>query len=108
MKLPTPKEPVEIKKWMEDVHATLYNAPGINWAPAVVWAGNKLPKYLWDHWKDELKANGFTWQKFMRLMRYRTDNVLLWYGGALSWPKLVGTITEMAEGPLGKELAKKR
>lgn len=100
----TPKEPTEIKEWMKNIHKTIYNGPGVNWPPAVVWAANRLPKYLWDHWKDELKSRGYTWQLFMRVMRYRTDNVLLWYYGSISWEELADTIIELMEGPVGKNL----
>ena len=106
MKLTIPPEPKEIKVFMEKIHKTIYNTPGINWPPAVIWVGNKLPKYFWDHWKTELKSAGFTWQKFMRLMRYRTDNALAWYWSTISWKAFAETVKELIEGPAGKEILK--
>jgi hypothetical protein len=107
-KLSAPPEPADIKTWMKHVHQMMYVGPGVNWEPAVIWAGNRLPKYFWDHWKAELKQRGFTWQMFMRVMRYRTDNILLWYRGSLPWSKLVGTIVELVEGPLGNDLVDRK
>lgn len=83
-------------------------SPGINYAPMVVWYGNKIPKCFWDQWKDELKPAGFTWQKFMRLLRLRTDNFLMWYRGIITWEELIKTVRELVEGPLGKEMVKRK
>jgi hypothetical protein len=105
MKLSVPEEPKEIKSWMKSVGATHFTGSGIEWDPLIVWYGNKLPKYLWDSWKDTLKPRGFTWQKFMRLLRYRTDISVLWYKDALSWRDFVTGVRELIEGPLGTNLA---
>jgi len=90
---------------MESLRAQYLTDPQINWDSFIVWAGNKLPKYLWDTWKADLKPRGFTWQKFMRLMRYRTDISVLWYKGALPWRDFVKGVIELIEGPLGSDLA---
>lgn len=108
MKITTPPEPKEVKAWMQELKNTTFSDPTIDWDSYVVWAGNQLPKYLWSQWKDELKPLGFTWQKFLKLLRLRTDNMLLWYRGVMPWPRLVGTITELIEGPLGKELGSRK
>ena len=105
MKLQIPDEPKEIKKWMEYTASHDFISPGIEWDPLVVWYGNKLPKYFWDFWKDDLKARGFTWQKFLRLMHYRTDISVLWYKGELPWKKFAAGVIELIEGPIGTGLA---
>jgi hypothetical protein len=105
MKLPIPEEPKEIKSWMESLGASHFIGPGIEWNPLIVWYGNRLPKYLWDSWKADLKPRGFTWQKFMKLMRYRTDISVLWYKGALPWRDFVKGVIALIEGPLGTGLS---
>src|SRR3989442_3141711 len=105
MKLATPAEPKDLRNWMESLRAKQLPDPDIDWDSFIVWAGNKLPKYLWDQWKDNLKPRGFTWQKFMKLLRYRTDISVLWYKGMLPWSDFIkGTVT-LIEGPIGASLA---
>jgi hypothetical protein len=106
MTLPTPKEPKDIKAWMERVEGQVSGDPTIKWDSYAVWAGNKLPQYLWSEWKDQLKPAGYTWQKFTKILSHRTDNVLLWYRGLKSWPELVKTFDELINGPIGKGIAK--
>ncbi len=108
IKLETPKEPHDVKKFMMSLEATGFNGPDIKWDPLIVWYGNKLPKYLWDQWKDRLKPAGFTWQKFMRLLHYRTDISVLWYRGLLPWDKFVEKVKELIKGPIGQGLVESR
>ncbi len=106
-KLLVPKEPQEIKKQMKSLKEKVFTNPDIDWDSFVVWSGNQLPKYLWGEWKDQLKPQGFTWQKFLKLLRYRTDKILLWFRGSLSWEELIKEIIDLIQGPLGQEIAKK-
>lgn len=98
-----PPEPTDLRAWMLSMKQSTFNDPAINWDAYVVWAGNKLPKYLWDHWKDDLKAQGITWQKFMRILRHRTDVGVMWYQGVMPWPDFVQKIVDLIKGPIGKE-----
>ena len=107
MKLPTPKEPTHVKDYIKSVEGALVKTPGVNWDSLNVWYGNKLPQYLWNEWKDELKPRGLTWQKFLKLLRQRTDAVLLWYKGAYTWERFIKETINLIEGPLGQEIAKK-
>ena len=108
MKLPVPKEPTEVKDWIRKIEGMTDKSGRINWDSLNVWYGNKLPQYLWHEWKDTLKPHGFTWQKFLKLLRHRTDAVLLWYKGAYSWEEFVKETTKLIEGPLGTEIAKQK
>lgn len=92
----------EVKK-LRDMMA----GPGVEWDPLAVWYGNKIPKYLWEQWKDDLKPAGFTWQKFLKLLRYRTDGAVLWFYGSLSWKKFIEQTIDLINGPLGDRLASK-
>ena len=82
LNLSIPKEPQEVKKWIRNVEAYT-GGPGVDWESLNVWYGNQLPKYLWNEWKKILKPRGFTWQKFLRLLKHRTDKIILWYKGIL-------------------------
>jgi hypothetical protein len=77
----------------------------LDWDPLAIWFGNKIPKYLWTHWKSELKPAGFTWQKFLRLLRYRTDGAVLWFHGELPWEDFSQQTIDLINGPLGKKIA---
>jgi len=104
MKLHIPKESPEVKKWMVWVESQTQNTPNIKWDALNVWYGNKLPKYLWDEWKDKLKPEGFTWQIFLKLIRHRTDKVVLWNKGILKWEELIRDFIDLIKGPFGKEI----
>src|SRR5712692_1227509 len=107
MNLPVPAEPKELKSWMRSLKETYLSDPSIDGGDSfVVWLGNKLPKYLWDAWKNDLKPIGFTWQKFMRLLHYRTDVGVMWYKGFLRWEEYVKKVVELVDGPIGQGLAK--
>jgi len=101
-----PKEPQEVKDWIKNLEK-YGGSPGIDWDSLNVWYGNQLPKYLWRSWKDELIPRGFTWQKFLRLLKYRTDKIILWYKGIIKWEDLVKEIIDLLNGPLGQNLVKK-
>ena len=82
--------------------------PRVKWENLNVWYGLELPKYLWSEWKDELKQTGFNWQTFLRLLKHRTDAILLWHKGVYTWEQLIEKITELIEGPMGQEIVKKK
>lgn len=105
-KLHIPKEPQEVKDWMKNLEKHK-GGPGIDWDSLNVWYGNQLPKYLWKEWKDELVSRNFNWQKFLRLLKYRTDRIILWNKGIITWEELVKEFIDLIEGPLGKNLAER-
>lgn len=105
MKLPVPKEPADVREWIQRIEGITTKSGRINWDSLNVWYGNKLPQYLWNEWKDILKPEGFTWQKFLRLLANRTDAALLWYKGAYTWKQFIQEMTELIEGPLGQDIA---
>ena len=80
----------------------LLSGPGVEWDPLAAWFGNKIPQYLWTHWKDELKPAGFTWQALLKLLHCRTDGAVLWLDGALSWEGFVEQTIALFTGPAGE------
>ncbi|MEK7208081.1 MAG: hypothetical protein AAB699_00855 [Patescibacteria group bacterium] len=107
MSLHIPKEPQEVKAWIAHLESLSGPSTDIKWENLNVWYGNKLPQYLWHEWKNELKPQGFTWQKFSRLLRMRTDKMVGWFKGLNSWQTLAEDIRDLLESPLGQDIAKK-
>lgn len=105
LRLEIPPESSELRDEVMRLRDSL-SGSGINWDPMAVWFGNKIPKYLWAHWKAELKPAGFTWQKFLRLLRYRTDGAVLWFHDDLSWEDFSKQTIELINSPLGGRIAK--
>jgi hypothetical protein len=90
MGLPIPREPTEIKELIVAIRARLGAGNDIDWDSLAVWSFNRLPKYLWSCWKDELKERGITWQKFLRILRLRTADIIAWgLKDFLSWEEFV-------------------
>ncbi len=107
MKLQVPEEPRDILAYIRSVNEQMSVGSEINWDSFSVWAANKLPQYLWNEWKEELKPQGFTWQKFSRLLRMRTDKMVGWLKGLNKWDGLAKDIIDLIESPLGEDIAKK-
>ena len=91
--LKVPKEPVEIKELIRMVRAGLGDDADVDYDSLAVWAFNRLPKYLWNEWKDELKLRGVTWQKFLRILSTNTLDMIEWaLEESMSWSELVRRI----------------
>jgi hypothetical protein len=91
----TPREPIEIKEFILAARSMLGGAKSeadryIDWDSFAVWSFNKLPKYLWSCWKEDLMRRGITWQRFLRILRLRTIDMIEWsLRGSISWEELV-------------------
>ena len=91
IKVPIPPEPVGLRhlatrkanspEWSFASKSSVYNL--------YVMGGGGLPKYLWSHWREQLKAAGLTWQVFQRAISACKDDVRLWIDGRMSWEELV-------------------
>jgi hypothetical protein len=90
MGLLTPNEPKDIKDLIVAVRSRLGSGDSIDWDSLAVWSFNKLPKYLWSCWREELKGRGITWQKFLRILKLRTADMIEWgLRNSISWEELV-------------------
>lgn len=107
IKLCVPPESAALKTEVKHLRGLL-SGPGVRWEPLAVWFGNKIPQYLWAHWKDELKPAGFTWQAFLKLLHYRTDGAVLWLDDALSWEGFVEQTIILITGPAGERLVRRK
>ena len=108
MKLHIPTEPKHVKEWIKNVEKGTSKTPNsVDWSSLNVWYGNQLPKYLWGEWKDELKPRGLTWQKFLKLLRQRTDAILMWHKGLCTWDHFIEETIKLIDGPLGQDIARR-
>jgi len=96
--LPAPPEPKEIKEFIKKLRGKLGLVPDINHDSLAVWYLNKLPSYLWKYWKPDLESAGYTWQKFIKVMKYATDDIIDWalYDN-LKWNELVKKLVRLLE-----------
>ena len=106
--LQTPPEPLDIKKTLR----TLYEAQGRK-AKYIVFAGNQLPKYLWDHWSEDLHRIGLKWQDILRSLSRNSDKALAWISGEISWKEFIDFIiqdllSQTTEVEEGKGLVKRK
>ena len=99
--LQPPPEPLEVKKTLR----ALLEARGK--AKFIVFAGNQLPKYLWDHWSEELHRMGLKWQDLLRSISRNSEKALAWIAGEISWKQLTATIAEDLMSQTSREVKPK-
>jgi len=96
MSLNVPNEPVEIKKLIRVVRAGIggnADIEGFDYDSLAVWAFNRLPQYLWNVWRNELRQRGVTWQRFLRILRMHTLDMVEWaLKDSMPWQELVRRI----------------
>jgi len=92
--LKIPKEPIDIKETIRRVRKICGDEGNIKYDSLAVWSFNRLPTYLWEAWKKQLTSAGYTWQKFLRILRFHTNDMIMWaLTGNLSWEDLIKRIT---------------
>ena len=97
MNLPVPEEPTEIKMLIRSVRERL-GGSDIDSDALAVWAFNRLPKYLWSEWKNELKKGGISWQKFLKLLKFHEIDLIEWsLRENLSWNELIKKMEKTIE-----------
>jgi hypothetical protein len=98
------KEPKNLKNTLTVLRADLENKTSIDWDSTTVWAGNRLQKYIWEYWRIDLMSRGFSWPKYLKLMRFNTDYAILWLYEKISWEEFLNKLKMSIEGPLGKAI----
>jgi hypothetical protein len=96
-KLPTPMEPVEIKRQINDFRSYFGSEENIDWDSQAVWFRNTIPTYLWNEWKVILINFGFTWPKFLKYMKYYTRDMIKWMKEKISWADFIQRLKESIE-----------
>jgi len=109
MNLSIPPEPTDLKRLLKEFMTKITSE---NWdvGSFIVWFGNKLPAYLWTkcNWKSTLMREGWTWQSFLKFLSRRTDDIIKWVNGELSWEQLVNRIISDLKSPTIKMIYLRR
>ena len=74
---------------------------------SLFWVGNVKASEIWRKIGTDLTMVGFTWPKYLRLLRLLREEVFLYQLGELSLTLFVGTIINKAKGPLGRLILEK-
>jgi len=91
--LKVPKEPIDIKETIRRVRKICGGKRNIKYDSLAVWSFNRLPAYLWEAWREELTSAGYTWQRFLQILRFHTNDMVMWaLAGNLSWEDLIKRI----------------
>ena len=71
-----------------------------------IWFGNRLPSYLWKDggWAKPLKADGYNWQSFLKILSLHKKEMIRWSHDALSWKEFLLKIQETIKDPVFKKL----
>ncbi len=103
--IPEPEEAknLELAMWVEIGRIRLIGT-NIDLDSEVIWRGDKLVDYLWRSWKKDLEQRKFSKRQFQQLMRYTTDDVLLWAYDRICWSELLERIMSLINGDLGKAI----
>mgnify|MGYP001626512026 CR=1 FL=1 len=93
-----PEEPRDVKELIKHVRAISGSESNIDWDSFSVWAFNRLPKYLWECWRDELRRRGITWQKFLKIMKLHTSDIVAWaLYDQLEWSEVIRRVERSVE-----------
>ena len=91
-------EPIDIKEFIKQVRAGLDEGENLEYDSQAVWSLNKLPKYLWNGWKQELQERGVNWQIFLRILKLHTIDAIEWaLRGTISWEEFLNRISKSVE-----------
>ena len=102
MKLSIPPEPLMLKKQSDDQKKSReWDIDSI-----VLWFGNKLPSYLWRDggWSKPLKAEGYNWQSFLKILSLHKKEMIKWSRDAISWKEFLVKLQETFKDPVFKKI----
>ena len=102
MKLSIPPEPLRLKKQSDDQKKSReWDIDSI-----VLWFGNKLPSYLWRDggWSKPLKAEGYNWQSFLKILSLHKKEMIKWSRDAISWKEFLVKLQETFKDPVFKKI----
>lgn len=71
-----------------------------------LWFGNQLPRYLWNDagWSTPLKAEGYTWQSFLKILSLHKKEMIQWARHTLTWKDFLTRIQDTITDPVFKTL----
>lgn len=91
-------EPTDIKELIKQVREGLDEGENIEYDSQAVWSLNRLPKYLWNGWKEELRSMGVNWQTFLRILKLHTIDAIEWaLRGTITWEEFLNRVSKSIE-----------
>jgi hypothetical protein len=102
MTLTIPPEPTILKKQFTKQKRII----GFKIDSLTVWFGNKLPSYLWKEsgWSKPLKAEGYNWQSFLKILSLHKKDMIKWSWDTLSWKDFLLKLQETIKDPVIKKI----
>jgi len=91
-------EPTDIKEFIRQVRKGLGEGDNVDYDSQAVWSLNKLSKYLWKGWREELRKNGISWQVFLRILKFHTIDAIEWaIRDTLTWKEFLDRVSKSIE-----------
>jgi len=102
MNLSIPPEPVMLKKQSKGQK----NKKEWDVDSLVLWFGNRLPTYLWNDagWSTPLKAEGYNWQSFLKILSLHKKEMIRWSRDALTWKEFLLKLQDTIKDPVFKTI----
>lgn len=98
MSLRSLPEPTDIKELIKQVREGLDEGENIEYDSQAVWSLNRLPKYLWNGWKEELRSMGVNWQTFLRILKLHTIDAIEWaLRETITWEEFLNRVSKSIE-----------
>lgn len=102
MKLSIPPEPKLLKNQSKQQEG------GRAWDidSLALWFGNRLPSYLWKDggWSKPLKAEGYSWQSFLKILSLHKKEMIKWSKNAISWREFLIKLQDTIKDPVFKKI----
>jgi len=102
MKLSMPPEPIMLKTQSKE------QKRGREWDidSIALWFGNRLPSYLWKEggWSKPLKAEGYSWQSFLKILSLHKREMIRWSRDAISWREFLLKLQDTIKDPVFKKI----
>jgi hypothetical protein len=106
MNLSIPPEPVMLKKQSKEQKSKK------EWDidSLALWFGNRLPTYLWNDagWSKPLKAEGYNWQSFLKILSLHKKEMIRWSRDALSWKEFLLKLQDTIKDPVFKTILQRQ
>jgi hypothetical protein len=102
MRFAIPPEPKILKKqFIDQIKDIEFKIDSLT-----VWFGNRLPSYLWKNggWAKPLKAEGYNWQSFLKILSLHKKEMIKWTRNTLSWKDFLLKIQDTIKDPVFKKI----
>lgn len=102
MNLSIPPEPMILKKQFMNQKRNIE----LKLDSLTIWFGNKLPSYLWKDsgWAKPLKAEGYNWQSFLKILSLHKKDMIKWSWDTLSWREFLLKLQATIKDPVFKKI----